>query len=90
MDISSLENMSDIQNMVGGEGGGNLLMLSIVFGIIGMLYFSYGKKRDDKEMFMYAGIGLMGFPYVVDTQMATLVIGAILMGLPFVMKPDEE
>jgi len=90
MDISSLENMSDIQNMVGSQGGDNLLMLSILFGVIGMVYFSYGKKRDDKEMFMYSGIGLMVFPYLVDTQSSTLLIGVLLSATPFLFKPQEE
>jgi len=90
MDISSLENMSDIQNMVGSQGGDNLLMLSILFGVIGMVYFSYGKKRDDKEMFMYSVIGLMVFPYLVDTQSSTLLIGVLLSATPFLFKPQEE
>lgn len=87
IDSNSLKNIGEIQNIIGSQAGGdNLLMLSIIFGVIGMVYFSYGKKRDGKEMFMYSGMGLMVFPYLVDTQSMTLLVGFLLTALPFFLK----
>jgi len=56
---------------------------SIVFGIIGMGYFSFGKKQD-KNIFLLSGIALMLFPYVIDGLIPTIIIGIGLGLLPFV------
>jgi hypothetical protein len=61
-------------------------ILSIVFGIIGMFYFSVGRKNNNKEMFLYTGIALMVFPYFVNEQTATFLAGLGLTLLPFVVK----
>ena len=56
---------------------------SIVFGIIGMGYFSFGKKQD-KNVFLLSGITLMIFPYFVDGLSTIITIGIGLGLLPFV------
>jgi len=56
---------------------------SIVFGIIGMGYFSFGKKQD-KNVFLLSGIALMIFPYFVDGLSTIIIIGIGLGLLPFV------
>jgi len=61
-------------------------ILSIVFGIIGMFYFSVGRKNNNKEMFLYTGITFMIFPYFVNGQTATLLAGLRLTLFPFVVK----
>jgi hypothetical protein len=88
INITALQNMSDIQNMVGSANSedSSLFILSIFFGIIGMIYFSFGKKKDDKDMFMYSGIGLMAFPYLIDGKMETILIGLLLTIIPFFIK----
>ncbi len=58
---------------------------SIGFGIIGMGYFSIGKKRDSSS-FLYSGIALMVFPYFVQGLMANILIGAALSITPFLLK----
>jgi len=58
---------------------------SIGFGIIGMGYFSIGKKRD-LPSFLYSGIALMIFPYFVDGLIANILIGAALAFTPFLLK----
>ena len=58
---------------------------SIVFGIVGMGYFSFGRKRDE-PLFLYSGIGLMVFPYVVEGLTYNILVGVGLCLLPFVMK----
>jgi len=88
IDIAKLQDMSDIQNMMGSASSGDssLFILSIFFGVVGMIYFSFGKKRDDKDMFMYSGIGLMAFPYFIEGKMETILIGLLLIIIPFFIK----
>ena len=56
---------------------------SIVFGIIGMGYFSFGKKQD-KNIFLLSGIALMLFPYLIDGLATTIIVGLGLGILPFI------
>ena len=55
---------------------------SIIFGIIGMGYFSFGRKRDSLT-FVFSGLGLMLFPYLIGGLTLTIVVGAGLILLPF-------
>ena len=59
------------------------IVWSIVFGIVGMGYFSFGKKQD-KNVFLLSGIALMLFPYVVDGLTTIIMVGLGLGILPFV------
>jgi hypothetical protein len=58
---------------------------SIGFGIIGIGYFSIGKKRDQPS-FLYSGIVLMVFPYFIDGLIANILIGVALALTPFILK----
>jgi hypothetical protein len=58
---------------------------SIGFGIIGIGYFSIGKRRDQSS-FLYSGIALMIFPYFIEGLMANIVIGVALALTPFILK----
>jgi hypothetical protein len=58
---------------------------SIGFSIIGMGYFSIGKRRDQPS-FMYSGIALMVFPYFIEGLMANIIIGLALALAPFILK----
>jgi len=55
---------------------------SIVFGAIGIGYFSFGKKRD-KNIFLLSGVALMVFPYFVEGLTLNIVVGVALVILPF-------
>ncbi len=59
-----------------------VFMWSIIFGITGMGYFSYGKKRDD-NLFLLSGIALMVFPYFVEGLTLNIVVGGALVVIPF-------
>jgi len=74
-----------MQNMVGSDGN-NTFILSILFSIIGIIYFTYGKKREGKEVFFYTGIALMVFPYVVTGQSEMTSIGILLSITPLLMR----
>jgi hypothetical protein len=58
---------------------------SIGFGIIGMGYFSIGKRRDQPS-FLYSGIALMVFPYFIEGLMANILTGVALALVPFLLK----
>jgi len=82
--------MNELKSILDNGGAetfdSHTFMFSILFGIIGMFYFSVGRKNDNKEMFLYTGIALMAFPYFVDGQIATLLTGVGLTLLPFMVK----
>ncbi len=59
------------------------IFLSIIFGVIGMGYFSYGKKQN--PFFMVTGILLMVFPYFTSNIAAICGIGVLLLVLPFIL-----
>ena len=56
----------------------------VFFGIIGMGYFSFGRKQN-RLVFLLAGTSLMLFPYFVEGFVNTVTVGAFLLILPFVM-----
>jgi len=72
--------LNDILNM-----DSNVFVLSIVFGIIGMGYFSYGKSQS-YNMFFYSGIGLMVFPYFVEGESPVIIVGILLSLIPFFIR----
>jgi len=62
-----------------------VFILSVVFGIIGMGYFSMGRRRDNMAM-LYSGIGLMVYPYLVNGVIKTVLLGIVLAAVPFVSR----
>ncbi|MDB6096144.1 MAG: hypothetical protein JWM09_422 [Francisellaceae bacterium] len=59
------------------------IVLSIIFGIIGMGYYSYGKKQN--SYFLIAGIALMIYPYFISQITWLIIIGLFLCALPFIL-----
>ncbi|MBI5610045.1 MAG: hypothetical protein HY902_14315 [Deltaproteobacteria bacterium] len=57
----------------------------VIAGGVGYVYFSFGKKMA-RPVFIAAGIGLMVFPYFVDSIVVSVLVGAGLAALPFVVK----
>ncbi len=88
MNDVDLEHLGSMQQMVGemSQGDSSTLMLSIIFGVVGMFYFSYGKKQEEKTLFLYSGLGLMLFPYLVEGRGTTLLVGTLLTLLPFFLR----
>jgi hypothetical protein len=68
-----------------GEGGTTPLVVSIALGLLGMAYFSYG-KRLGKTVALGCGVGLMVFPYFVSSTAILLGIGGLLGVLPFLLR----
>ena len=61
------------------------LLWGVVFGSIGLGYFVYG-KRQRAPVPLVCGIGLMVFPYVVSSTWATVLVGTLLMAVPYFVR----
>ncbi|MBF0119543.1 MAG: hypothetical protein HQK79_11950 [Desulfobacterales bacterium] len=57
---------------------------SIIFGIIGMIYFGYGKKKNEFAI-MISGILLMVYPYIIDNLIIGIITGVFLTFLPLII-----
>ena len=57
----------------------------VLFGAVGFGYFMYG-RRQKMLVPLFCGVGLMGYPYFVSNAILLVVIGCILLGLPFFIK----
>ena len=57
------------------------LLLGLIFGGIGTVYLAWGKKQHD-ALFLVVGIALIIFPYFFDSAMLTVIVGALLAGVP--------
>lgn len=61
------------------------LLPGLIFGCIGLAYFSYGKKLS-KPLPLLSGLGLMILPYLIETPASEFAVGAVLTVLPFVAR----
>lgn len=62
---------------------GNIIFFSLLFGCIGLGFFSYGKKNN--PYFLVSGLALMVYPYMVASLAMLIIVGLILVGLPFLL-----
>ena len=62
-----------------------LFILSLLISTIGLGYFMYGKKAV-RYNFLIAGLILMIYPYFVPGILLLLIIGLVLLALPFVIQ----
>jgi hypothetical protein len=58
------------------------LIWGLIFGSIGLGYFIYGKKQKRGVPFA-SGVGLMVFPYFVSNTYLIVIIGIVLLALPY-------
>ena len=61
------------------------LIVYVLFGACGMGYFVYG-KRQSKFVPMICGAGLMVYPYFVSNAILLVVVGVILLGVPYFIR----
>lgn len=64
--------------------GGPSFFWSVLFGLIGTVYFMYGKKQE-KFVPMFAGIVLGVYPYFIKNTFLMVLAGLALMAAPFFM-----
>jgi len=65
--------------------GDTQLLWSVVFGGIGIGYFSYGKKQK-AAVPLLVGIALFVFPYFITTNYAMVFVGITLIAIPYFIK----
>ena len=63
----------------------NLVMVSLVFGMIGMGMFMYGKNTQ-RMVPLGAGLGLMVVPYFIPNLIALVVVCGVLLAAPWVVR----
>ncbi len=61
------------------------LMAWLIFGLIGMAAFAYGKKQRRPKILMIAGV-LMLYPYFVDQALLLWGVGIVLTVGLFVIR----
>lgn len=62
-----------------------VILVSLLFGAIGFVYWRFGKKRD-KTVMRWSGVALMVYPYVVWSLWPLIAVGVVLVALPFVIR----
>jgi hypothetical protein len=63
----------------------NSLMISLLFGLVGMFFCAWG-KNEGRIVPMVAGALLMVCPYFLSNVIALLIVCAILTAVPFVVR----
>lgn len=56
-------------------------ILALIFGAVGFVYFSYGRKQARVSMIV-SGLALMVYPYFLDSKVWLVVIGLVLSLVP--------
>lgn len=59
------------------------LIMTLIFSSVGLGYFLYG-KRQQQFLFLFAGLALMVYPYMVSGTATVTVVGLVLSAGPFV------
>jgi len=63
----------------------NLLMVSFVFGMVGMAMCMYGKKAG-RLVPLVTGLALMAAPYFIPNLMILLIVCCALTALPLLVR----
>jgi predicted membrane protein len=63
----------------------SMLIWGMVFGSIGLGFFIYGKKQK-KIVPLIAGLALFVFPYFIADISMLMIVGAILIVLPYFVR----
>ena len=64
---------------------GTGLLVSVLFGSIGTGYFIYGKKQR-QVIPLLTGIALGVYPYFLSNAYALVVVGILLMAVPWFIR----
>ena len=63
----------------------SIMAWSVLFGGIGIGYFMYGKKQK-AIVPLCTGLALFVFPYFVSSVTMLLIVGVILIAIPYFIK----
>lgn len=61
------------------------LLWGVLFGSIGLGFFVYGKKQK-APVPLACGLALMVFPYFISNGALMVVVGAVLMAIPYFVR----
>jgi len=65
--------------------GTSQLIWGMVFGAIGLGFFVYGKKQK-AIVPLTTGIALLIFPYFISNVYLLVIVGAVLVALPYFVR----
>ena len=65
----------------------NSLLLSLLFGAVGMGFLTYGKKMA-AAVPMLAGVALIVVPYFISNLIILGLVGIALTAVPFVVRAE--
>jgi hypothetical protein len=65
--------------------GPSLIIWGMIFGAIGLGFFSYGKKQRAMVPLL-TGVILFVFPYFISNVYILVIVGAILVVVPFIVQ----
>ena len=65
--------------------GSSLLIWGMVFGAIGLGFFTYG-KRQKAVVPLLTGIALFMFPYFISNVYMLVIVGVVLVVLPYFVR----
>jgi formate/nitrite transporter FocA (FNT family) len=63
----------------------SLLLLGVLFSSIGLGFLVYGKKQQ-KLVPLVCGLALLVVPYFFSSALLLLVVGAVLVAIPFFVR----
>ena len=61
------------------------LLWGVLFSSVGLGYVIYG-KRQQAPVPLVCGIGLMVYPYFVSSSWTMVLVGALLMAVPYFVR----
>ena len=61
------------------------LLWGVLFSSIGLGYFLYGRKQKLVAPTM-CGIALMGYTYFLDSSLVIVMVGAVLVAIPYFIR----
>ncbi len=61
------------------------LLWGLLFGSVGLGFFLYGKKQR-AVVPLVCGLALMIFPYFVSSTLLLVVVGVVLIGIPYFVR----
>jgi hypothetical protein len=61
------------------------ILWAVLFGAIGLGFFTYGKKQR-KVVPLFCGVGLFVFPYFISSAYILVLIGICLVILPYFVR----
>ena len=66
-------------------GGTSLIYWKMVFGAVGLGFFSYGRKQR-AAVPLFCGVALFMVPYFISNVYVLVIVGAVFVVLPYFVR----